>query len=74
MLDFVKVKVEPTNVVVKRFRGICEDVLLQLAEEASALTFFFDVSHLVHFLQEHVDVHALVNIQEKCNSLVHGQH
>lgn len=65
MLDLLETEVEASDVVEERFWRLIEHIVLDLSEQTAALVGFFLVTILVLLLQEEVDVHALVDIQEE---------
>ena len=73
MLNLIQRKVRPTDIIVKLFISVLNFVDDGIQEWLFVGLFLIDSLVGVDLFQEVVDVHALVDIQEKGNYLRSGQ-
>ena len=68
MLEFVEVKVEATDIIVKGLWRVSKYILLYLinrAQNSSTLILFLIHSFFIYFSQEMMNIHCLIHIQEE---------
>jgi len=70
MLNLFKIDVKAADIIVKRLGGVGQHVVGYLPQEALILPFFLLVAFFENFLEEVMDIHALVHVQEKCHFFV----